>query len=176
MSSSSQSMEWTSKSSLSTDHSEWILVNLDSVLDLGSVVIYPRSDAGNQGYGFPKDFTIKVSTDSLNWTTVVTKSAYALPGRNAQRFTFRSQAGRFVKIEGTSLHINPFDLNQYRMQFGEIQVNGIDAVTFTTPFRSGSTANPSKSLGAEQVFDLLGRVVDTPSKTVSRRAVALPTR
>ena len=85
------------------------------------VDLYPRSDSPNGGYGFPIDFTIAVSNDATNWTTVVTKTGYALPS-GVQNFAFMAQTARYVRVTGTNLRANPNNSNQYWMQFAEISV------------------------------------------------------
>ena len=118
------SMGWTSTNSTTSNHTEWIKLNLGSTQSINKVDLYPRNDGVNTGYGFPIDFTIQVSTDNTNWTTVATQTGYALPGNAVQSFTFSSQTARYVKITGTNLRYNPNDsLNPYRMQFAEIVVN-----------------------------------------------------
>ncbi|OCT15081.1 hypothetical protein A8709_13290 [Paenibacillus pectinilyticus] len=114
---------WSSNSSLTTNHTESIAIDTGAVQSISKVDLYPRNDSATQlGYGFPIDFTIKVSSDNVNWTTVVTRSAYALPGNSVQSFSFTSQSARYVKITGTNLRSNPNDNNAYRMQLAEIEI------------------------------------------------------
>jgi hypothetical protein len=160
-SSGSGSMGWSSSNSLTTDHTEWIIVKLDSIVKLREVDLYPRTDGVNAGYGFPVNFTILISTDSAAWTTVAAKTGYALPGGTVQRFTFTAQNARYIKIQGTSLRPNPNDMNQYRMQFAEIEVlRARDAVPVALPACRGISASPARTIGAAiRVLDLRGRVV-----------------
>jgi alpha-L-rhamnosidase len=113
---------WSSENSLTVNHTEWVTVDLGVSNNISKADLYPRNDGSNTGYGFPIDFTIKVSTDNTNWTTVVTRTGYALPGGTVQSFTFTSQSARYVKIEGTSLRQNPSENNWYRMQLAEMEV------------------------------------------------------
>lgn len=115
-------MGWTSNDNRGSNHTEWVTVDLGAGNSIGRVDLYPRNDSNNVGYGFPIDFTIELSTDNTNWTTVVTRTNYPLPGNSVQSFTFGSQNARYVKITGTSIRSNPNDANQYRMQFAEIEV------------------------------------------------------
>ena len=41
------------------------------------------------GEAFPLDFTIQVSNDNTNWTTVVTQTNYAKPGNSVQASTLQ---------------------------------------------------------------------------------------
>lgn len=113
---------WSSNDSLGTDHTEWITVDLGASESISQVDLYPRNDAGNVGQGFPIDFTIEVSADNTNWTPVITRTSYALPGNAVQSFTFSTQNARYVKINGTSLRQNPADNNFYRMQINDIEI------------------------------------------------------
>ncbi len=115
-------MGWSSNNSLTTNHTEWIIINLGSSYQLQEVELYPRDDNGNVGYGFPVNFTIQVSPDSANWTTVSTETGYPMPTSGAvQPFSFTAQSAKYVKVQGTSLRSNPNDNNSYRMQFAEIE-------------------------------------------------------
>ena len=120
--STANSMGWTSNNTLTANHTEWIIINLGSVYQLHEVDLYPRNDNGNVGYGFPINFTIQVSPDSVTWTTVATKTGYAMPtGGAVQPFTFGAQGAKYVMIQGTSLRANPNENNSYRMQLAEIE-------------------------------------------------------
>ncbi|WP_219639653.1 discoidin domain-containing protein [Cohnella sp. CFH 77786] len=113
---------WTSNNSLTSDHTEWITVDLGTTATITQVGLYPRNDAGNAGYGFPIDFTIQVSTDGTTWSTIVNRTAYPMPGDAVQSFSFPPVQARYIKVTGTSLRQNPNDSNQYRMQFAELEV------------------------------------------------------
>ncbi|MNV72591.1 F5/8 type C domain protein [compost metagenome] len=116
------SMGWTSNNSLTANHTENVTLDMGSSRSVSMVDIYPRNDAGNVGQNFPIDFTIKTSTDNVNWTTVVTRTGYAQPGNAVQSFTFSAVSARYVKVEGTNLRPNPSDANRYRMAFAEVEV------------------------------------------------------
>ncbi len=113
---------WSSNNTLGSNHTEWITVDMGASQSISKVDVYPRNDAGNIGQGFPVDFTIQVSADNTNWTTVITRTAYALPGNAVQSFTFTAQNARYVKINGTSLRQNPSDNNYFRMVFNDIEI------------------------------------------------------
>ncbi|RKP56286.1 discoidin domain-containing protein [Cohnella endophytica] len=117
------SMGWSSANSLTTNHTEWVTVDLGTSQSFSKVVLYPRNDGVNTGYGFPINFTIDVSTNNSTWNTVITNTGYALPSGTGQTFTFAAQNARYIRVNGTSLRQNPNDSNQYRMQFAEIVVN-----------------------------------------------------
>ncbi|MFF5207690.1 discoidin domain-containing protein [Streptosporangium sp. NPDC000396] len=107
-------------SALSTvQHPEWVTVDLAGPSRVGKVVLWPRSDGGNTGNGFPVDFTIQVSSDNATWTTVASRTAYPKPGADGQVFAFTPTTARYVRITGNSLRL---DAPHYLMQFAEIEV------------------------------------------------------
>jgi hypothetical protein len=121
LTSTGSSMGWTSNLTTSTNHTEWIQLDLRASYPIQAINLYPRNDTGNVGYGFPINFTIATSTDGTTWTTQVSKTGYALPG-SVQMFTFPNQTTRYVRVTGTNLRSNPNDANRYRMQFAEITI------------------------------------------------------
>jgi alpha-L-rhamnosidase len=150
----STSKGWSSNNSTGTNHTEWITVDLGASKSVNRVDLYPRNDGADTGYGFPVDFTIKLSADNTNWTTVITRSGYGKPGNVVQSFVFGSQSGRYVRIEGTGLRQNPNDGNLYRMQFAEFEVYYISGSTllFADDFSGdlskwANTANASINSG-----------------------------
>ncbi len=117
-----RSSGWSSESNLASNHTEWVQLDFATAKTFNKVDLYPRNDS-NAGYGFPIDFTISVSNDAQNWSTVITQSAYPFPANGAvQHFTFSAQNARYLRVTGTSLRANPNENNAYRMQFFEIEV------------------------------------------------------
>ncbi|WP_063795555.1 discoidin domain-containing protein [Paenibacillus sp. Soil750] len=113
---------WTTNNSLTTNHTEYVILDLGSNQTVDTVNLYPRNDSGQVGKNFPIDFTIQTSPDGVNWTTRVTRTGYALPGNAVQNFSFTSTSARYVKVEGTNLRQNASDANQYRMAFAEMEI------------------------------------------------------
>lgn len=118
----SGSMGWSSSNSLTTNHTESITVDLAETKSVSRVDLYPRNDSNMVGEAFPIDFTIQVSNDNTNWTTVVTQTNYAKPGNSVQSFNFTTQNARYIKVQGTNLRQVASDNNYYRMQLKEIEV------------------------------------------------------
>jgi len=113
---------WSSYSNLSQmNHTEWITVDLEANTSISKVDLYPRDTPDRVGEGFPVDFKIKVSTDNVNWTTVVTETNYPQPSDQVQSFSFTAQTARYVRVEGTKLREDSGDHNYY-MQLAEIEV------------------------------------------------------
>jgi F5/8 type C domain/Pectate lyase superfamily protein len=142
---------WSSDNSTTSNHTEWVEVDLGSANSITKVDLYPRNDSPNTGYGFPIDFTIQTSTDNSNWTTVVTKTGYALPAGTVQSFTFTATNARYVKVNGTNLRPNPNDGNLYRMQFAEFEVYGSNFALNKTVTASSSVEN--SDWGAAKAVD-----------------------
>ena len=115
-------MGWSSNNSLTTNHTEWVQLDIGTTKDISQVKLFPRTDGTNKGYGFPVDFTIQLS-DGTNWTTVITNTATPLPS-GVKTYNFTATTARYIKINGTSLRSNPNDQNAYRMQFAEIETSG----------------------------------------------------
>ncbi|MFC5403317.1 FG-GAP-like repeat-containing protein [Cohnella soli] len=113
---------YTSQNSLTTNHTEYVKLDLGASKTVSKVDLYPRNDGVNTGYGFPVDFTIQISTDNVNWTTVVTRTGYAKPSDAVQSFSFTAASARYVKLEATSLRSNPNDSNSYRLQLNEFEI------------------------------------------------------
>ncbi len=115
-----------SPDSLSVNHQEWVTVELAAPHNLNKVILYPRSDAGKLGYGFPVDFKIQVSTDKLAWTTVAAYTNYPAPGASSQIFKFGNKKAQYVRLFATKLSNKE---TNYVMQMAEMEVYGIDTIT-----------------------------------------------
>ncbi|CAH0123835.1 hypothetical protein SRABI98_00041 [Microbacterium sp. Bi98] len=119
MHSSASSMGWTSNNTLTSNHAEWVQLELNATTLLSELILYPVDDGGNVGYGFPIDYTIELSTDGSTWTTAETVTAAPQP-TGPVAFTIPPTQAKFIKITGTSLRKNTLDRNSYRMQIAEI--------------------------------------------------------
>ncbi len=111
---------WRSFGNDRVDHAEWLTIDLGAAHDVNRVILHPRNDYGFVGVGFPKDFTIRLSHDNTNWTTVVTRSRYPQPGNSPQYFTFSIRTTRYVKVTITGLRQGA-DW-KYVASFAEIEV------------------------------------------------------
>jgi hypothetical protein len=112
---------WTSNTSLTTNHSEFIQVDLGTSQAVKQVSLFPRTSAGNVGQGYPVTFTIQTSTNGTTFTTRATITNAPLP-TVAQHLAFASLTARYVRISATSLRANPNDGNRFRMQFAEVGI------------------------------------------------------
>ena len=123
-SSTASALGWSSQSGNTANHTEWVQLDLGSARPLDRVDLYPRDDAGNVGVGFPVDFTVQVSADGTNWTTVSTQTGYPKPGDQDQTFPFATTTARYVKVTGTNLSTDA--QGSYVMQLAEIEALGGD--------------------------------------------------
>jgi F5/8 type C domain/Ricin-type beta-trefoil lectin domain-like len=112
---------WSSSANLGADHQEYFQLDFGTATTFTQVALSPRSDAGNLGQGFPSNYSVAVSNDGANWTTVATGSAAAAP-TSVVSVNFSAQTARYVRVTGLNLRANPNDYNQYRMQFAEVSV------------------------------------------------------
>ncbi|MER5425354.1 discoidin domain-containing protein [Streptosporangium roseum] len=132
----SGAMGWSSIDNLTANHTEWVRADLGSARPISRVDLYPRSDGANAGRGFPVDFTVQVSADGTDWTTVATKTGYPRPGAEAQTFPFPQVNARYIKVTGTSLSTDAS--GNYHMQLAEIEAAGGNLAA-GRPFTSSSS-------------------------------------
>ena len=83
--------------------------------------IYPRSLPG-EIYSFAKDFTIEVSADGKNWTTVVSKTDHPPVTYGNITFEFGAVNARYIRFNVLILRPIPMDSNRYRLQMAEFEV------------------------------------------------------
>ncbi|MEV6950957.1 discoidin domain-containing protein [Streptomyces sp. NPDC051183] len=115
------SLGWSSQKSATAAANEWITVDLQGASLISQVRLTPRTDGVHTGLGFPVDFTVQVSQDNANWTTVVDRRGQSRPGADTQTFSFDPAAARYVKISGTGLSTDQY--GEHYMQLGEIGVS-----------------------------------------------------
>ncbi|MFC5666073.1 discoidin domain-containing protein [Kitasatospora misakiensis] len=113
---------WSSIDNLSTDHTESVTVDLGARRRISRLDLYGRADGANTGLGFPVDFTVQVSADNANWTTVADERDHPRPDASAQSFPFAPTDVRYVKVTGTRLRTDP--AGNYHMQLAEIEAAG----------------------------------------------------
>lgn len=152
------SLGWSSSNSTTIDHTEAITIDLRGNYLVSRVVLTPRTDGVNTGYGFPIDFTIALSSDNVNWTTPIVRTAYALPAGVPQEFIVPPQTTQFVKITGTKLRANPNDGNRYRMQFAEVAVQPLINLALNAPTTASSSLETG-GWGVAKAVDGIGTSV-----------------
>ncbi len=109
---------------------KWVLIDLDTFHKINKIILYPRNDEGLEGKGFPKDFTINISKDSIRWKKIVDKKDYPNPKKGEpQIFLFEDELIRYVKIKGTKISEYSVGKNKKdkidEMSLTEVEVYGI---------------------------------------------------
>lgn len=112
---------WTSnvKIHYTPDATEYIIIDLEDVFAVERVVV--------QTHGvFPEDFSIEMSTDGKNWTTIASETgAKDYPDKTELTFTTESGegvVGRFLRFKATKLRGTAAD--GYMLQLGNISAYG----------------------------------------------------
>ncbi|KJK44036.1 hypothetical protein UK23_31025, partial [Lentzea aerocolonigenes] len=124
--SSQSSMGWSTPAHWSPYEPETVVLGLTSPGLVDEVTLYPRSDlVDNQpGAGFPQDFTVRVSADGQNWTTVGDFHDYPRPVAGAPlRVPFAAQQVAYIQLNVTKLgSINEGATGTvYRTQLAEVE-------------------------------------------------------
>lgn len=100
----------------------WVMIDLLSDCMVSKVVLYPRNSAGLEGYYFPVDYSIQVSTDGVQFTTVKESTNNVQVGTAPQTIEFPAIKARYVKMLCTKQTNN--GSGDYRVQLMEMQVYG----------------------------------------------------
>lgn len=157
---------WTSNEN--HGRSEWVTVDLGRERSISRVVLYPRYDGTNDGYGIPADLTVKVSADNQTWSTVVKLTDLERPTEGPVVLNFDAVDARYVKVEGSNLRENPNDGGRRRMQVAELEVYFVYPLA-TDPAENGSPALPPTQPPADQPNDPAA----TPEQGIGGTQIAL---
>lgn len=121
----------------------WIEVDLGADRPIGSVPLYPRTDAAGGGSAnFPVDFTMRARADgSTTYTTARTVTGQSNPSGAAQTYTLTSTTGRCLRLTTTKLGTPAsHESTKFRLQLVKIgikqeptQPHGQIAVPACTP-------------------------------------------
>lgn len=102
--------------------SEWVTIDIGEETEVSRVKLYPRYDGTNDGYGIPIDYNVQVSSNGIDWITVLSATDVERPTSGPLYLDFDPVNARFVKFEGTRLRPNPMDDNRVRMQIAEFEI------------------------------------------------------
>jgi len=137
---------WTSNNSLAADHVESLEIRLPSRRYFDTVDLYPRSDPGHEGQGFPRSYTVS----AWNGSAWVELAARTNPDTTVQHVTFPAQWTDRVLVTGTFLRPNPSENNAYRMQLAEVEVRNATGPQLTA---SSSYEAPGSGWDLLNLFD-----------------------
>lgn len=112
---------WGSNRHYEAEAEIWLLLDLDELLTLNEVVLYPRAA---DGLFFPVGYKIEVSSDGENFTEVFTmendtKASNA--GTDIRYCRFGDAEARFVRITADKLSRGG-GADEYYLEFGEIEI------------------------------------------------------
>jgi len=129
---------WSSSANTTVDHQEFYELDFGVSTAFNEVELWPRSDAGNVGQGFPASYNIAVSADGVNWIPVAAEAS-ASPPTAGVVIALSAQNSRYLRITGLHLTANANDSGQYRMQFAEVGVYNVpNQPSFTMNVSPGS--------------------------------------
>lgn len=136
----------------SADHEEWVSLDFGQVQNINAVSIYPavkNPAEKNSGYGFPKNFEIQVSENGTDWTTVIAKENYPVPGYEPVSFTFPQVNAKYVKLDAKNLNPKANDHNYYYLQLSEFEayhsenmIETMDVSPYEAPKTSAAYGQP----------------------------------
>ena len=109
---------WSSMASYTANKTEYIVIDMLKSYSISNVDLYPRTDSGNLGKGFPEEFKIFVSNDAKTWSQVYSKTGQEKPS-GLVRCSFTANNARFVKVEATKLGVVE---NSCFFQLAEIEI------------------------------------------------------
>ena len=119
---------WTTGAIDKDDCNVSIKINLYATADIDEVHLYPRTDsltADGKPAAFPRDFTIDLSSDGKQWTTVATYTDVEAP-EVGDFFTAKFDAvnAQFIRINVTKANETAADDTVDRIQLCEVGVYG----------------------------------------------------
>jgi len=145
---------WSSESSLSTNHSEWLKFSLGVGSQVSSVDLYPLLD----GQFFPATYSVETSEDDVNWSVACTRSTVGAVS-TVQSCNFATRSANYVRITGSQLKLVN---GEYRMQLGEVEVYGKRNFAFNATVTASSSEEAPPAWGLAPVHDRQRAMVTPP--------------
>lgn len=122
----SGSAGYTSNQYDSQNSTAYVAVDLGSSQPVSTVILYPRASGTSvdgDSPSFPEDFTIQISNDGTNYSTVKTVTGQANPNGVPQTYTFTATNTRYIKLNVTKLgKAVADDPSHYRLQLTEMEI------------------------------------------------------
>ncbi|NLN05496.1 MAG: discoidin domain-containing protein [Clostridiaceae bacterium] len=100
----------------------WVQIDLGDVYGIERIVLWPRQDK-DPVMGYPVDFTLQLSIDGENWTTVATSTGNTNVDYDAKIFDISKTNARYVRMHCTKRAKDPGS-NQWLAQLSEMAVYG----------------------------------------------------
>lgn len=113
----------------------WVEIDLEDIYGISRIILWPRQDAATV-IGYPVDFTLQVSINGTDWTTVVTKTNQTGVDHEAKIFDITKINARFVRMHCTKRSLAG---TQWVAQLAEMAVYGGAPITETPPETSDSS-------------------------------------
>lgn len=142
---------WSSAGFTDPNTAQSITVDFGRLYPVGRVDLYPRSDGANTGGGFPADYSIALSADGSNWTTVASRTAVPRPGAGPQSSAFATVQARYLRVSATKLTADQF--GAYHLQFAEIAAYGGNLAAGRPAQASSSYESAAEGWGAVAATD-----------------------
>lgn len=145
-----QNEGWTS---LETSATQWFYVDLGESITFDTILLYPRHNGTDNGYGIPTALEILISDDGENWTEIEKYINVKRIDEGPHTFTFEPQTARYVKINGSRLRANPFDDNRTRFQVAEIEIYYAAAASIDDPAQTVDKSALKSAIDAAEAID-----------------------
>ena len=116
----------------SPNANEYMIMDLGEVKEVSSVILYPNDELDSEGLaaGFPKDFTIEISTDGNSFEVVHSVTDQVAPSVGSQvEVVFEAVSARYVKLNVTELGSpERLDSSNYMLSLSEIKIGTVGSV------------------------------------------------
>ena len=130
-----ESLGWSSNPGYPTNaHTEWLQVDLGASRTINQIKLYPRSDVGNAGKGFPVDFKLQGWNGSV-WTDLYSATNYnsGVAPTTVQTFNVTSGSYSAIRLYVTKLGAAG---GEYRAQIAELEV--YNTAAYPAPVNNGT--------------------------------------
>lgn len=115
----------------SAEDPAWFQIDLGQKSDISRIILWPRQDDIAPGACFPVDYTIQISDDGENWTTIASETNQVNVGKTEHKFDFSTpKTGRYIKFNCSKRGAD--NNGDFLVQLSEIAVYGV-AQTETQP-------------------------------------------
>jgi hypothetical protein len=138
---------------------EYVVVDLGGVKGISRVRLLPR---GGFAYLFPTVFTVQVSSDQVNWATVVSEGSYSPVEGVWYEKSFSVQSGRYVRFGGMGRYAG-----KYWVEVGEMQVYGAEAAVCLSWTAPGDNGVVGTATSYEVKYSTVGAITDETKWTAA---------